>query len=373
MTFLNMKYPPDPTTFTRNEVENFIIWCSENEVSDITIQEDEQIICHIHGKKHKVTSKRLTNSELVGIITELYKSEAAISILNGGEPLDTSISIPIPSTRGGYLRCRINMISFGLKSSKGYSVSIRIIKDKPYPLEDLKLSPNVIEAFKSKNGLILITGATSSGKSMLLASIIEWRLKDANSHLKIITLESPIEYIYDDVIKPTSSITQVEIGKNIETFPLGIRYALRCTPDVILIGEVRDRESMEQAMIGASSGHLVYSTSHSNGVADVIRQVANRFVFEERHAKIIDLLSSLKMVLAQMLIPSTDGKRIAIREYIIFNEHIIDLLIEADIDNITYEIRKLIPKYGKTFYQDALEKYEEGLISEEELNKIKKQ
>lgn len=368
--FESVKYPEEPSRFGANDIEKFVVWCVKQNTSDITIQNEEQVFCEIHGKMHRVTKRRLSKPELVDIIGAIYKSDGAVSKLNGGEDVDLQWTIRVD--RDTLLRFRVNMTTIFTEGHKGYQITIRTITNRAPLLETLKLPQEIIDNVGPKQGLIIISGATGSGKSTLLASVLDWRMRDPNAHLKILTYESPIEYVYDDVPKPTTSIAQTEIGTHLETFALGVRNALRRKPSIILMGELRDKETIGEGVTASMTGHLVYGTLHSNGVADAIRRMVNVFDAEEKNARAIDILTSLKMVVSQMLIPSTDGKRVAIREYLVFNQQIVDTLLEAGVDNLTYETRKVLQKYGRTFLQDATEKFEAGQISEKWFNEIRK-
>lgn len=362
-------YPKEPPRFEPNDVEAFIQWCTEQGASDINIQNEDVVRCEIHGKLYRVTKRRLSKPELTNIITTIYQSDGAISKLNGGEDVDLQWTIRI--NREKVLRYRINMTAGLVEGHKGYAITIRTITSRAPLLETLNLPSEIINNVSSKQGLIIITGATGSGKSTLLASIIDWRIRDPEAHLKILTYEHPIEYVYDDVPKPTSIVSQSEIGVHLPNFTEGVRNALRRKPSVILMGEMRDKETISEGIIASMTGHLVYGTLHSNGVAEVIPRMVNMFGAEERNAKAIDILTSLKLIVAQMLIPSTDGKRVAIREYLVLNQEIVDHLLKEGVENLTYETRRMLALYGRSFLQDATEKYEQGLISEKHYNEIR--
>lgn len=368
--FKPLIYENAPTRFGINDIEDFVIWAVKQGTSDITIQTDENIICDIHGKKHRVTRKRLSKTEVIEIIAAIYRSDGALSRLNGGNDVDMQWSIKVD--RDVSLRFRVNMTAILSHDQKGYQITIRTITGRAPLLETLNIPQEIIDNMCVKQGLIVVTGATGSGKSTLLASIIDWRIRDPKSHLKILTYEQPIEYVYDDVPKPTSSIAQTEIGLHLDNFVAGIRNALRRKPEVILMGELRDKETIGEGINAAMTGHLVYGTLHTNGVADAVRRMVNVFGVEEKSARAMDVLTSLKMVVAQMLVPSTDGKRTAIREYLVFNQEIVDYLLDAGVDNLTNETRKMLLKYGKTFVQDAQEKLDAGMITEEEFELIKR-
>jgi defect in organelle trafficking protein DotB len=365
-----IKYPKEPSRFGANDIEPFIIWCVEQGASDITIQNEEQIFCEIHGKMIRVNERRLTRSELVEIIGAMYKSDGAVSKLNGGEDVDIPWNIRF--SRDKNLRFRVNMTAILVDGHNGYQITIRTITSRAPLLETLRLPQDVLNNIGPKQGLVVICGATGSGKSTLLASVLDFRMRQDDANLKILTYEAPIEYVYDDVPKPSTSIAQTEIGRHLENFALGVRNALRRKPSIILMGEMRDKETIGEGVTASMTGHLVYGTLHSNGVADAVRRMVNVFDAEEKNSRAIDILTSLKLVVAQMLIPSTDGKRVAIREYLVFSEDIVDTLLEAGLDNLTYETRKIIMSRGRTFLEDAKEKFNEGKISDKWLDEIKK-
>lgn len=365
-----IKYPNEPNRFTANDVEPFIIWCVENDASDITIQNEEAVFCEIHGKKLRVTKRRLSKSEVSDIIGFIYKSDGALARLNGGEDVDNPWSIRV--SRDKTLRFRVNMTAVLTEGHKGFQITIRTIKNRAPLLESLNLPQELVDNIAPKQGLVVIVGATGSGKSTLLASVLDWRMRDPEAHLKILTYESPIEYVYDDVEKPSTSIAQTEIPIHLKDFATGVRNALRRKPDIILMGELRDEETIGEGVTASMTGHLVYGTLHANGVAETIRRMVNAFDPSEKNSRALDIVSSLKMIVSQMLIPSTDGKRVAIREYLVITQPVADAILEAGVENLTYETRKQLLLHGQTFYQDAYAKYKEGLISEKWLKDIKR-
>jgi defect-in-organelle-trafficking protein DotB len=363
-------YPDEPTRFNANDIEPFIIWTTRNQTSDVTIQNEEQIICEIYGEKIRVTKRKISKPEMIDIICAIYKSDGAISQLNSGKDVD--LPWTIKASRDEILRYRVNMTTILTNGHKGFSLTIRTIKNRAPLLEDMNLPEDIINNITPRQGLIMVVGATGSGKSTLLASVIDWRLRQEDANLKILTYEAPIEYVYDDVPKPSSIISQTEIGPHLPSFEAGVRNALRRKPDIILMGEMRDKETIGEGVTASMTGHLVYGTLHSNNAADTVRRMVNVFDVEEKNARAQDILTSLKLIVAQMLIPSVDGKRVALREYLVFSEEVVEELLEAGIDNLTYMTRKMLKNHGRSFLQDATEKYNDGIISEKWFNEIKK-
>lgn len=363
------QYPDEPPRFGSSSLEAFIMWAVDKKTSDVTIQNEDRIMCEIHGKKRFVTKRRMTRAELTEIISTIYKGDGAVSKLNGGEDVDLPWSIR--KNRDEVLRFRVNMTPIFADGANGYSITIRTITNRAPLLETLNLPQQIIDNISPKQGLVIITGATGSGKSTLLASVLDWRMRNPDANLKILTYEAPIEYVYDDVPKPTTMISQSEIGTHLGSFALGVRNALRRKPDIILMGEMRDRETIGEGVVASQTGHLVYGTLHSNGVSDTVRRMVNTFEPGERNSMAQDILGALQLIVGQMLLPSTDGKRVAIREYLVFTQDIRDQLLEAGVENLTYVTRRMLLKHGQTFLQDAELKFKEGFLTQASLEQVR--
>lgn len=358
----DLKYPYEPPRFSRIDVEKFYIWASEQGASDITIKTGDQIFLEIDGRMHRVTKKYLDHNEVMEIVVAMYGSESAKAKLSGNSDLD--FSYQISPTRDSKYRYRVNAVGIIVNGDLGCEITSRTIPGIPPKLRDLGIEEDIYENMCPDQGMIVVTGGTGSGKSTLLSSIVRELLEESDGHRKIITFEAPIEYVYDDVERPTTSIAQSEIGKNLKSFVHGTRNALRRKPSIILLGEARDAETIGEAVTASMTGHLLYTTVHSNGFADTIRRMVNVFN-EDKNSKATDIISSLRMVISQTLVPDTKGKRVAIREYVIMNDEIVDFILEAGVENLTASCRKVLTKYGRSFLQDATDKYKEGRISEQ--------
>lgn len=360
--FNMLQYPFEKSNFNFHDLEKFLEWCVEQDVSDITIQNEERITCEIHGKKHLVTQRRLNKSDVASIIRGIH-STGAESTLNGGEELDFAWVARIEKEK--QYRFRANIKSIYVLGDRGYSATMRYIKNKAPELHELNLPQEVIQALYSKKGIAIVSGPTGSGKSTTLAAVIQHRLGEIDAHIKISTFEKPIEFIFDHVVKHTSSISQCEIETHIPTFERGVRNSLRTRSDIVLIGEARDYATISAVIDASMVGPLVYTTCHTNNAAEIPARMLNVFPENEKEAAFMNLIDNLELLLTQKLVPSIDGKRVAIREYIILTQELKDVLIESGMAKVTYTLRKLIKEHGRTMLEDLTDKFIAGHISEE--------
>jgi defect in organelle trafficking protein DotB len=359
--------PNERPRFARQDIEELLLWAYEQGASDITLQTNEQVFLEIHGRMHRATRHRLSHTELMEMVVHIYGSEAAKGILAGDQDMD--FAYEIRPDRNKRVRFRVNITAITSEGSRGVQLTARTIPSSPIDLDLLNVEQDILENMCPPQGMIVVTGGTGSGKSTLLSSIIRRLCEDPDGHRKILTYESPIEYVYDEISKPTTSVAQTEIGRDLPTFSRGTRNALRRKPSIILVGEARDAETIGESVTASMTGHLLYTTVHSNGFSDTIRRMVN--VFEhDKNSKAVDIVSSLRMVISQRLMPSTDGKRVALREYVIMNDEIVDFILDAGVDNLTASCRKVLKDHGRSFLQDAKIKYEEGRLGRREFDLI---
>lgn len=239
----------------------------------------------------------------------------------------------------------------------------RYIPDRILTIDELGLPPAVKQLALSARGLLLVTGATGSGKSTTLAAIIDHIARTQSCH--IVTIEDPIEFIFKD---RRSVVTQREIGIDTRTFPKALKYALRQDPDVILVGEMRDEETVEMAINGAETGHLVLSTLHTNDASETINRVIGSMPSKSNAAVRAQLASTLIGVISQRLIPRADKKgRIAAHEIMVCNARVREMIIDPER---TISIRNAIEESENigmcSFDQSLMRLYRQKLISEEE-------
>ena len=241
-------------------------------------------------------------------------------------------------------------------------IVLRTITTKIPEFDDLGLPQVLKEIVLSKRGLVLFVGGTGSGKSTSMAALIGHRNKNSYGH--IITIEDPVEYVHEHI---HCVITQREVGVDTESWEAALKNTLRQAPDVILIGEIRDRETMEHAIAFAETGHLCMGTLHANSANQALDRIINFFPEERRTQLLMDLSLNLRAVVAQRLIPAKDGKgRVAAIEVLLNSPFIADLIFKGNVHEIK-EIMKKSREMGMQTFDTALfELYEAGKISYED-------
>lgn len=248
------------------------------------------------------------------------------------------------------------------KCKDAYSLCMRVIKEKIPKLSDITNARALKEFTELKDGLVLVTGPTGSGKSTTLAAMINEINTTKEKH--IITLEEPIEYIYET---KKSMVNQREVGQDTESYSAGLRAALRQDPDVILVGEMRDRETIEIALRAAQTGHLVFSTLHNMGAANSIYRIINSFESGYQNEIKIQLSSLLRGVVSQLLFPNASGEgRSAAMEIMVCTPSIKNLIREGNYEQINSFIQ-MGGKYGmQTIDMDLRRLVNSNTISREE-------
>ena len=269
------------------------------------------------------------------------------------EDLEMNLAISV----SGYGRFRINI--FVQRNEVGI-VARNIVADIPR-WQDLRLPQILTEVIMRKRGLMLFVGATGSGKSTSLAALIDYR--NANSSGHIVTIEDPVEYVHNH---KKSIVNQREVGVDTRSWHNALKNTLRQAPDVILIGEIRDRETMEHAISFAETGHLCISTLHANNANQALDRIVNFFPEERRPQLLMDLSMNLQCVVSQRLVPTVDKKRCAAVEVLLGTPRVGELIQRGEFDGIKDVLRKSESSGMKTFDSAVFELQQEGLIDEEE-------
>jgi len=318
--------------------------------SDLHIKTNSQFRGRINGEMITLSDEILSYKDGIQLAKELLKSR--YSELISKKSVDFNFKL------NENFRFRGNIFF----QMDGVSAVFRAIPASIPSMNDLGL-PSVVEKFCSlKRGLVLVTGPTGSGKSTTLASMINYINQNYRKH--IITIEDPIEFVYNDI---NSLINQRAIGQDALDFSSSLRAALREDPDVILIGEMRDMETIEIAMHAAETGHLVFSTLHTIDAKDTISRIIGMFPGNEQNKIRMSLAATLQGVMSQRLVKTVDNKRAAAIEILVKNARIESLIADSRDGEILDALQEGSEIYGsQSFDQALLNLYKSGKISEEE-------
>ena len=305
----------------------------------------------VDGKMTPLSNQTLSPQHTQVLVRSIM-NDRQMAEFDASQECNFAISLP------GVSRFRVN--AFTQRGSVG--VVLRVIRSDIPEFADLDLPPILKDIAMTTRGLVIFVGATGSGKSTSLAAMVGYRNENSRGH--IITIEDPIEFIHNH---RNCIVTQREIGVDTESYEIALKNTLRQAPDVILIGEIRDRETMDYAIAFAETGHLCLSTLHANSTNQALDRVINFFPEERRPQLLMDLSLNLKGIVSQRLIPRVDGEgRVPAVEVMLNTPLMSDLIFKGHV----HEIKELMAKSNelgmRTFDQALFELYESGLITYED-------
>ncbi|GGG05107.1 MULTISPECIES: type IV pilus twitching motility protein PilT [Cysteiniphilum] len=353
-TAISTLFAHDPPYFLHCHYDMLLTYTAENDISDLTLQIDSPIFAVRYGQQIKLTDRGLSGSEIEDFINLLYGSNAAAKVLSGSD-LDFSYTHRVNSDHK--LRFRINASLINQYEKLGIQVSMRVLTTTPPSIDTLLLPEELIKLSFINDGIVLVCGATGSGKSTLLASMLALRAAKSVLGEKIITFESPIEYILP--AHTGNSITsQSEVPRCLPSFAYAIRNALRRTPTAIMVGESRDNATISAVIEAALTGHSVFSTLHSQSVMQAINRLLMLFPHAEKQRIYYDFFSTVSAIIWQTLIPSNDGKRVALREYIV-----VDAALRTKLLSSSNEMMAPIIKEAMEQRQTSLTDHATTLLS----------
>jgi twitching motility protein PilU len=318
----------------------------EINASDLYITVDAPPMFRVEGVTSPWGDQKYTPEEAEALAVSLMSQSQRAYFARRWE-MDLAISYP------NLGRFRVNLF----RQRGFYGLVLRQIKLHIKTIDDLELPQIFKNLAMSKRGLLIVAGQTGSGKSTTLAAIIDYRNSNATGH--IVTVEDPIEFVHSHKM---SIITQREIGIDTQGYVSALKHTLRQAPDVILIGEIRDVETMEAAINYAETGHLCLGTLHANNANQAIERVMNFFP-PERHQQIyLQLSLNLKAIISQRLIPSVDGTRVAAVEILLDSPRVKDLIHKAEVDTLKEAIAQSTLEGMQTFDQSIFDLYMQGVI-----------
>jgi twitching motility protein PilU len=323
---------------------------AEKQASDLFLSVGAPISIKIDGVTMPVNAQRLDGEATKRIA---YEMMTPVQIAEFEAHMEMNFSFRVPQV-GNF---RVNVF----RQRGSIAIVIRYVLGKVFEVEELNLPAVLKELVMAKRGLVLMVGATGSGKSTTLAAMLEHRNATSNGH--ILTIEDPVEYLFRH---NKCIVNQREIGDDTESYEAALISAMREAPDVLMIGEIRDRDTLKHALIFAQTGHLCMSTLHANNSYHALNRIINFFPYDARQSVLSDLAMCLRAVISQRLIRGTSGKLIPAVEILINTSHISELIKNDEIDRIRDAIDQSVSAGSQTFEQALYKLFKSGLISKEE-------
>ena len=352
-------WPDEPNRFIEDHIDPFLLWCVRKGTSDISIQTDRPVYTDVHGTLYPATYRAIDAADMQVFLTKIYGPEAPARLASG---TDLDVSYEIRPDRYSRVRFRVNITPILARGRDAAQITMRVLPAEPPRMDDLNIEDQILQNFAPRQGMVVITGPTGSGKTTLLAAGMRMLLERPTGCGKMLTYEAPIEFTYDTIHSPRSLVSQSEIHRHLPDFADGVRNALRRKPNIILVGEARDRETISAAIEAAQTGHAVYTTTHTTGVASTIRRMVSAFDKSERSERAYALMETLRLIVTQALVPKKGGGRLGVREWMAFPDEVREKLLDMDIEDWTNEIQRMLPFYGQTMAKSATIIFEKDLI-----------
>ena len=352
-------WPEEPSRFIEDHVDDFLLWCVKKNSSDITIQTDRPVYTDIDGVLYPATYRPIDAADMGVFLSKIYGPEASARLASAK---DLDLSYEVKPDRYTRIRFRVNITAILSRGRDAAQITLRVLPSEPPTMKDLNIEQEIIDAWCPRQGMIVVTGPTGSGKSTLLAAGIRMNMERPQGCGKVVCYEAPIEYVYDTIKSPRSLISQTEIPRHLPDFAQGVRNALRRKPEIILVGEARDKETISSTIEASQTGHTVYTTTHTIGVAATIQRMVSAFGPEERSERAYALMETVRLVITQALAPKIGGGRVGVREWMRFTDDIRERLLDMDFNQWPAEIERRIPQYGQTMAKSATIAFEKGHI-----------
>jgi twitching motility protein PilU len=322
----------------------------DKRASDLFFTTFSPVMIKIDGKIMPVNQVELTPKMVRQAALELM-NETQLETFTRDLEIDFAISEP------GLGRFRVNVFH----QRGNVAMVLRFITPELPQLDALGMPEVIKDMIMLRRGLILMVGASGSGKSTTLAAMIDFRNKNSASH--IVTIEDPIEFLHSN---QKSIVNQREVGLDTHSYHRALRSAMREAPDVILIGEIRDRETMQAAIDLAGTGHLAIATLHANNSPETLDRIINMYPNEQHKQVLMDLAQYVRVIISQRLVRSKEGKRVAAVEIMLNTPHISELILKGDISNVKEAFKDTKEPGMQSFDQALFDLYRRGLISMEE-------
>ncbi|TBW57457.1 secretion system protein E [Marinobacter halodurans] len=350
----------DSHPLTKPKLTNILIALYEWGIDDVLIQDDEFLAVKRKNRLITVGSRPLELETVQQVLDTMHRPTSSATIQEG---TDFDFTYSVQKDRVTAYRFRVNATgALGMYGNPiGLDITMRRIAQVPPTLDALNVPAALADNLYPNSGIVIIAGETGSGKTTKLGAIIR-ELLTQDEGKRIVSYESPIEFDFRAIPNRTGRIGQSDPHQHIKGYPRAGANALRRNPDVILLGEARDYETIQGAVNNAETGHSVYTTVHVGSVAETFTRMINVFPADERMRALSGLIGSTRVLVYQELLSTLDGGRVAAREFLVLNDKMRTKLYATPEDQITPVLKDMVRKYGQPIIDDIRSYYEQGLL-----------
>ncbi len=341
---------PTPPAMPSGTMERILRLMSDKKASDVYLSAHSPALIKINGQCLPINNQLLPPEAPRNLLAEVLPPDRIKELEEVGE---LNMGFPLP----GVGRFRVS----GMRQRGSIAAVIRFIPNLIPPLDSLSVPMILGELIMEKRGLLLMVGATGAGKSTTLASMIDFRNEKQSGH--ILTIEDPVEFLFKN---KKSVVNQREIGTDTQNLAVALKNALRQAPDVILVGEIRDRETMSAAIAYAQSGHLCLATMHANNSYQALNRILSFYPVEVRQTMLGDLAAALKAVVSQRLLRTTTGGRLPSVEILLNTKLISELIEKGDFSGIKDAMEKSMAEGSQSFEADIARMITDGIVDRKE-------
>ena len=358
-------------------LDAFLLWAAELGASDVSFQTGAPAFVEVDGVLHRATRAVLDGTVMGALCARIFDDipsggctpsggGTAEGILRSGRAIDCSYAVVSGKRRFRRFRCNLSPVLADQRF--GINLTMRVLPDAPPTLEELGIEAEIAAAWELCRGLTLVTGVPGSGKSTLLAAGTRRLLEGGAGRVQ--SYEAPIEFVFDGIGGDGALMSSSEIPRHFPSFAEGLRASLRRRPAAVVVGEARDRETVEAAVRAADFGIAVFATAHTIGVAAAIRRLMAEFPPQERHERGAALIDVMTLVVTQMLLANPQGGRTAIREWLAFDGALKAALLEAPQERWPGLMTQALQRTGNDLATAAETAWREGRIEEADRQRV---
>jgi defect in organelle trafficking protein DotB len=365
------RYPEEPiTVHGRDEVTRLLVHAVAIGASDVIFQSGRPVLASVHGHLCALTQVWLQPTTLARIATELTTTDSIMSKLYSGQDFDRAITVLEQHSGDRHAepiehRFRINVTAGYYEGDVGVQIVCRHIPANPPTVAQNGTEAEIVAESTPAQGAVIVAGETGSGKTTTLAALMRRILEQSTPiHGNILSYEAPIEFVFEGVPSASCTVMQHEIGLHLPSFAAGVRNSLRRKPALIMVGELRDMDTVLASVEAAQTGHPIYTTTHANDVAHILRRLTLKFPSDLQLQAFHDVLSSTHLLVSQLLVPKVGGGRVCLREWQVLTDRVRREVARAGMAEAVDTLRTIIARGedGRSMKVTVMTALEQGVI-----------